>query len=124
MTITVTSNKETISAAVHLNATGTIVVAGNSSVSTIATGSEVVTGASITQVFAGCDGTGHVRISRGGQAVAIYDSTGWYDYAGSGMSLTINPTANLDVTFVGSANCYVFIELQKQGTFTSEYLVG
>jgi len=131
MTINITSNKKNLSAAVHLNANATIVVTGNSTaivanstISSIAISDENLTGATITQTFAGCDGTGHIRIERGGEVVAIYDSTGWYDYAGSGMSMNVNKTANVNVTFVGSSNCYVFFELQKEGTFTSEYLVG
>lgn len=122
MTTTVTSNKKNISAQVHLNATDTIVVAGNNSVSDIATGDEVLTGADITQVFAGCTSGGSVTITRGGNLVAAYDSTGWYDYAGCGMSLTVNNTDPLVVTITGT--CYAFIELKKRGGGTSQYLVG
>jgi hypothetical protein len=123
--ITITSNRRNASAVVHFDANASLIVTGNSSVAnTIATGDEVLTGASISQVFAGCDGTGYIRIARGGKTVAIYDSTGYYDYAGSGMALNINPAANVDVTFFGSANCYLMVELQKIGTFnTAPYLV-
>jgi hypothetical protein len=123
--ITITSNRKNASAVVHFDANASLVVSGNSSVAnTIAISDEVLTGASIAQVFAGCDGTGYIRIARGGKTVAIYDSTGYYDYAGNGMSLNVNPTANVDVTFIGSANSYLMVEFQKIGTFnTAPYLV-
>lgn len=124
MTVTVTANRKNKTAQVHLNATGTIVVAGNTSISTIATDDEVITGATIRQVFAGVGGGGHITISRGGAVVGVYDSTGWYDYAGAGMPLSVNRTANLDITFTGGADSYILLELTKEGTGSSEYLVG
>lgn len=122
MALTVTANRKNKTAQVHLNATGTIVVAGNNSVSTIATDDEVLTGATIRQVFAGCASGGSVVIARGGETVGVYDSTGWYDYAGAGMPLSVNRTANLDITITGTA--YILLELTKEGTGSSEYLVG
>jgi len=122
MTTTVTSNKRNISAQVHLNATDTIVVAGATGVSDIAIADEVLTGAYITQVFAGCTGGGSVTITRGGELIGAYDSTGWYDYAGCGMSLNINAADPVVVAITGT--CYAFIELKKKGAGTSEYLVG
>jgi hypothetical protein len=110
-----------MSATIHVNASNTIVVAGNSSISNIAVDNEILTGAAITQVFWGVDGNGHINVKRNGYTVAIYDSTGFYDYAGTGMSLTVNQASNIAVTFVGTANAYLFFEVQKIGDFTSEY---
>lgn len=125
MAVTITSNKKATSVTIHVNANATVVVAGNSAVSNIASPGETLTGAYICQAIAGNDGTGHIQVKRGGQIVAVYDSTGQYDYAGCGMALNVNQTANLDITFVGSANGYLMLELQKVGNFgTSEYLVG
>lgn len=112
----VLSNKPGTSAVVHLNSSNTIVVAGNSSVSDIAYGNEVLTGAYIAQVFQGAGAMGHIVISRGGEMVGVYDSTGWFDYAGAGMALTLNQESDITVDFVGTANAYVMIELQKVGT--------
>lgn len=115
MTVTVTSNKLGTSAQVHVNAAGSIVVAGNNTVSSIATGGEVLTGASITQVFYGSD-AGSIQIARGGATVAVLTGSGHADYAAAGLSIGVNQAANVDVSFVGTANGYVLIELQKIGT--------
>lgn len=124
MATTITVNRKNTSAVLHYNSSGNTIVAGNSSTSNIATGNEVITGATITQVYWGCDGNGHIQVKRAGNLVGVYDSTGYKDYAGCGMPLNVNPTANIEVSFVGSANAYLMIEVQKSGTFTSEYLVG
>jgi hypothetical protein len=60
-------------------------------------------------------------IKRGSDVAAVYDSTGYKDYAGCGMALTVGQTANLTVEFVGTANGYVLLEVQKVGTLPSEY---
>ena len=125
MAINVISNKKNTSAVLHINAGGTITVAGTAGSSTIATDDEVITGASIVQAFAGCDGNSYISVSRGGNVVAIYDSTGYYDYAGSGMSLTLNKADDIVIAFEGSGNCYLMLELQKEGTFNrTPYMVG
>lgn len=123
MTTTITSNKRATSVTIHFNANASLVIAGNTAVSNIALQGEILTGAYICQAIAGCDGTGHIQVSRGGELVAVYDSTGQYDYAGTGMALTVKSDANLEVTFVDSSNAYLMLELQKIGDFgQSDYL--
>lgn len=125
MAVTLTSNKKGTSVVVHVNANATIVVAGNSSVSNIASPGETLTGAYICQAIAGADPNGSIQISRGGSLVAVYDSTGQYDYAGTGMALNVNQAANLNISFVGSSNCYIMLELQKVGSFgQSDYFAA
>lgn len=125
MAVTVISNKPRTSAVFHVaEANATIVVAGNNSVSNVASAGEVLTGAYITQAVWGCDGTGYIVIKRGTTPVAVYDSTGQQEYAGTGMPITVGQSANLTVEFVGSSNCYVMFEVQKIGpglTANSEY---
>lgn len=130
MAVTITSNKKNTSATIHVSAanSGNIIVSGNSTTTNVgatatclAIGDEVLSGAYITQIFWGCDGNGHIQILRGATLVGVYDSTGYYDYAGNGMPLNVSPTANLVVNFVGSSNSYCLLEIQKQGTFISEY---
>jgi hypothetical protein len=87
----------------------------------VAIGDEIFSGAYITQAFFGTDGNGHIQVLRGSTLVATYDTSGQKDYAGCGMPLNINPTANLVINFVGTSNAYCMLELQKQGTFISEY---
>jgi hypothetical protein len=129
MAVTV-SNRKNTSFVLHVSAanSGNVVVSGNSTTTNvagtstcIATGDEVISGAYITQVVWGSDGAGSIQVLRGSTLVAVYDSTGQKDYAGCGIPLNVNPTANLVVNFVGSSNAYCILELQKLGT-TSEYL--
>jgi hypothetical protein len=123
MAVTITSNKKNTGVVIHVSAANaSLVIAGNNSVSNVATSDEVLTGAYITQIAWGCDGTGYIEIKRGTTLVGVYDSTGFVDYAGTGMPLSVNQTANLNVNFVTSSNGYVILELQKVGNFTSEYM--
>lgn len=121
MAVTITNNRKNTSACIHVSsANANIVVAGNNSISTIAKEDEIITGASITQVFWGCDPNGYINIKRGGVLVATYDSTSYYDYAGTGMSLSVNKEQPIVVEFMGSSNCYVFFEVQKHGQFNND----
>lgn len=125
MAYTILSNKKNSSATIHFNSNSSLVIAGNNSVSNVAVGTEILSGASITQIAWGCDGNGHIQVVRGANVVGIYDSTSYIDYAGNGMSLDLHPTANLVVNFIGSANCSCVIEIQKKIiSTTSEYLVN
>ena len=122
MTHTIVSNKKNTSVVIHFaSSNSNLIVAGNSSVSNVATSNEVLTGGYITQAVWGCDGIGHIQVFRGATLVAVYDSTGQHEYAGAGMPITVGQTANLDVKFVGSANSFVLLEVQKVGNLTSEY---
>lgn len=116
------SNRKNTSAVIHFaSSNASLVIAGNSSVSNVAISDEELTGAYITQAVWGCDGTGHIQVYRGASLVAVFDSTGQQEYAGTGMPITIGQTANLDVKFVGSANSTLLLEIQKVGNFESEY---
>ena len=124
MAVNVISNRKNTSVVLHVASanSGNLVVTGNSSVSNLAISDEVLTGAYITQVVWGCDGTGHIQVLRGANLVAVYDSTGQHEYAGTGMPINMYPAANLSINLVGSSNSFIAIELQKIGNFTSEYL--
>ena len=109
-------NRKNLSVTVHAAANLTLTIAGNSSVSNIATGDEVLTGASIKQVWWGSQtGAGYWNVSRGSNLVGCYDSTGWHDYAGNGNLLNKDSTGTLVLTLVGSANGFIMLELQKEG---------
>lgn len=117
----VTINRKNTSAVIHLTANSTITVAGNSSTSDIATSNEVLTGCTIVQAFCGAGDGGYWIVKRGANTALVLDSTGYYDFAGSGMSLTMDPGATIVATLNGSANGYLMLEVQKIGTFTSDY---
>lgn len=128
MAVSIISNKKNTAATIHVSAANTTIkVSGNSTTTNVdatstclAVGNEVLSGAYIAQAFWGVE-TGYIVLKRGTTPVAVYDSTGYKDYAGSGMALTVGQTANLTVEFVGTANGYVLLEVQKVGTFTSDY---
>ena len=124
MPASIISNKKNLSTVLHFNSNATLVIAGNNSVSNVAIGTEVLSGASITQIAWGCDGNGHIQVFRGANLQLVVDSTSYIDFAGNGMDLELWPTANLTVNFVGSANGYCVIELQKNvANTTSDYFV-
>jgi hypothetical protein len=128
MAVTISTRKNS-SFVLHVSQanSGPIVLVGNSTTTNVngtstcvAIQDEVFSGAYITQAFWGSD-AGSVQILRGSAVVATLDSTGQKDYAGCGMPLNVGQSANLTVNFVGTANGYCMLELQKVGTFTSEY---
>ena len=129
MAVTITSNKKNTAATIHVSAANTTIVVSGNSVTTnvdststcLALGNEVLSGAYIAQVFYGIDPAGYAVLKRGTAVVGVYDSTGYVDYAGCGMALTVGQAANLTVEFVGTANGYLLMEVQKVGTLPSEY---
>lgn len=122
MSYRILSNKENGAVTIHFNAANTMTIAGNTTNgSNVAKGSETLTGGYISQAFWGTDGSGTIQLRRGGTLVAIFDSTGYKDYAGSGMPLSANSDQTIAVTFVGSANAYLMLEVQKTGTIQGRY---
>lgn len=119
----VTINRKNTSAVIHLTANAVVNVAGNSTTSDIATDNEVLSGCTITQVFCGASSgaNSYWTIKRGANTVLVLDSTGYYDYAGAGMALNIDTGATLTANLVNGGDGYLLIEVQKIGTFTSEY---
>lgn len=126
MAVTIVSNRPRTSVVIHAaTANATLVIAGNNSVSNIASPGETLTGAYLTQAAWGCDPSGYIVIKRDDTPIAFYDSTGQHEYAGTGMPVNAGQNAaNLSIEFVGSANCFIVFELQKVGpglTSNSEY---
>ena len=116
------SNKKNLAVTVHVSASNsTLVIAGGTGTSNVAKGDEVLTGASITQLFWGTD-TGAIVVKRGANVVVTCTQSGHMDFAAAGMSLTKDMAANL-VVELPSANAFVLLEMQKVGTLTanSEY---
>jgi hypothetical protein len=124
MAVNIVANRPRTSAVFHVaTANATIVVAGNNAVSNVASSGETLTGAYITQSVWGCDPNGYIVIKRGTTPVAYYDSTGQHEYAGCGMPINVLQAANINIEFVGSANCFVMFEIQKVGP-VSDYNLG
>lgn len=113
MAVTIT-NRAGRSSTVHVSsANATVVVAGNTSASNLASNGETVLGGYIRQVAWGTD-AGSVQIKRGGNIVATLNNTGTMNLTELGLHLTVSAAANIDVQFVGSANGFVVMDIQKQ----------
>lgn len=76
---------------------GNIVIAGNNTVSNIALPGQVLVGASIRQFFASSPSgnSAYWEIKRDVNVVCTPDSTTFFDFAGVGMGMNIDSTANL-----------------------------
>ncbi len=114
------SNKLNSSVVVHTTANLTLTIAGNNSVSNIATGTEILTGASIKKLIYGSD-AGHWSVKRGANVVAILTGTGELNFSSLGTSINLDRTGTVVLTLNGSANGFCMVELSKEGTFTSTY---
>lgn len=112
-------NKTNGTVVVHATANLTLTIAGNNSVSNVAIGNEVLTGATIKQVWFGSPG--HWIIKRGSNTVGVYNNSGHVSYGASGTSINLDNAATLVVELVGTANGYIMVELQKLGTLPSSY---
>lgn len=122
MAYSVVSNRKNTSIVLHFTSNSTVLITGNSAVSNIALPGETLTGAYITQAIWGADGQGYITVKRGGNIVAVYDSTGQHEYAGTGMPINVGSTAaNMQVDFTSTG--FLLLELQKEGNLTanSEY---
>lgn len=115
-------NRSGTSAIVHVTANDTVVIAGNTSVSNIASSGEVLTGGSITQIWWGTasntTSVGYWEVKRGSNTVLVLTETGSEDFAGSGAALTADAAANVVITLNGSTKGYLMFEVQKQPTST------
>lgn len=106
-------NKKGLSAVIHLTANATINVSGNSTTSDICTGDEVITGASITQIWYGCGNGAYWEIKRGSNTVFYTDSTGYLDFAGNGVALNKDVAGTLVANLNSSQTGSIIIELTK-----------
>jgi len=110
-------NRSGSSAVVHVNANSTIVIAGTSAVSNVASVGETLTGAYITQVWWGAP-AGYWTIKRGSNTALVLSETGYLDFAGAGASLTIDASADIVANLVTSSTGFLMFEVQKTPTST------
>lgn len=129
MSFNIISNRKNTSVVLHFTGTAnsSVNITGNTLSSNIAVPGEEITGAYIAQAVWGCAPGAHISVRRGGNIVAVYDSSGQQDYAGCGIPINVFSTeANLQINFNGTTNAFLILELQKQGNLTanSEYFRG
>jgi hypothetical protein len=102
--------------ALHITANDTIVVAGNSSVSNIALTNEIIAAAHISQIWWGSSNSSYWTVKRGSNTVTVLSETGYLDFAGNGVGLQIDQTANLVITLTGSGVGFLALEGQKKAS--------
>lgn len=120
MAVNIFNNSKGKKVTVHVtNANGTIVIAGNNSVSNVAIGDEFVIGAIVNQLWYGCANGGYWILKRANSTtntvVGVYDSTGYCDYAGVGSPIPIRQNDDLVLELTNSASGYIMVELRKIG---------
>ncbi len=100
-------------AVIHAIATTTTIIAGNSSVSNVIAGGEtIVIGASIRKAIFSSNGSW--TIARGSNTVFTCVGTGVVDFAGSGILLTQDSTANVVLTLSASSVGGIVVEVAKE----------
>ena len=113
------NNKKNSSVALHMTAnSGTVVIAGNNTVSNIALPGENIVTAVINQIWAGSPSgaNSYWEIKRGANVVLVVDSSCWLDFSGNGRQLTLDGAADLTANLIGSTAGSLIIDLQKLGT--------
>jgi hypothetical protein len=110
------ANRKNQSVTVHITATGSFVVAGNNTVSNVATGDEIISGATIRRIWWGMD-TGTINVKRGSNNVLQLNQSGYMDFAGHGGPITLDVAATVAYTI--PTNGFIMIELGKIHSFMS-----
>jgi hypothetical protein len=105
-------------ALVRNTANQTYVVAGTSPTSNIASAGETVVGAGISQIW----WTGEWTVKRGANTILVLKDSGNWDLNGSGITLNEFPDATLVLEAANTGT--IIVELSKNSSFVSEYLVG
>ena len=110
------NNKAQQDVDVLVDTTETVVIAGNNTVSNIALPGEEITGAHIRQIVCMVANGAYFHVSRaGGEFIGAFDTTINMEYAGWGMPLNVAPTANLIVTYTGTAgDGSLYLKLRKE----------
>lgn len=111
-------NRKNHSVVLHFTTTsGNVIVAGNNTVSNIATGAEVVESASIAKITWGIGGNtaGYWTVARGGTTLLICAAPGGtYDLAALGAAVNANNTQNLVCTAnFGAGVGHIIVEMKK-----------
>lgn len=120
MASSILHNRKNLSVTIHATSNATFTIAGNNSVSNVAIGDEVLTGASIKQIWVGSSSSNgaYWQVKRNANTVVIMDSTSWFDFAGNGNMLNKDSSATLVLELHNAADDegFIMVELQKEGT--------
>ena len=94
----------------------TMTIVGNTAGgSNVASEGETVTGATITQVWAGSPSgnAAYWTLKRGANTIFVIDSTCYLDFRGNGVGITLDPGATLEANLNGSTAGTLLVEIRK-----------
>ena len=109
-------NKLNFGVVTHDVANATYTIAGNNSVSNVATGTEIISGVTIKRITWGSD-TGSWTVKRGSNTILVLSGTNEFNFSDGMSPINLYPAASLVFTLNGSANGFIMAYLQKRGTF-------
>lgn len=122
MAVTVLSNKKNSTVTLHINASNTMTIVGNTvNGSNVAIGDENITGATINKAVWGVADGGNIQVKRNTTIVAVYSGSGESNYTALASPITANSAETLAVTINGTANGYIILELNKLGVIEGQY---
>jgi hypothetical protein len=117
MAINYVKNQPNGSVIIHADATGSVILTGNSTVSNVALAGEYVIGSTIRQVWAGSVSPNIWTVTKGNSTVnstiLVLDSTGWYDFAGSGGSINIAEAGETLYLTLSGGTGYIMLDVKK-----------
>lgn len=118
MAVTITTTQGT-SVMVHSTESNSITITGNDSVSNIASTGEIVSGASIRQVWCGCGNDVYWVVERGNSSqnsvIVVVNGTSYIDFtAGGGVPKIEETGEDLYFTLNGTGDGFIQIQLAKQ----------
>jgi hypothetical protein len=107
------ANRKNSSVTLHAVSNVSITIVGNNSVSNVATGDEILSGATVRRIWWGTDGL--VSVLRGSNVVGRYTQSGYHDYVGHQGTINLDTAGSLVITM--STNSFVVVELGKIHSF-------
>lgn len=112
----VINNRKNSSAVLHVTSSNTFVIAGNNSVSNVATGDEIITGCNIRTAM----WSGSWTVARGSNTVLVLSNAGTLDFALNDMAIGTDSTANVVCTLTTGTG-FLMLKVGKQGGGSSPY---
>ena len=116
MAYRVFNNKRYGTATILFTSNDTVTVAGNTTSSNVAVSDEILTGATITQMWCGSPSgnAAYWTVKRGANTVFVADSTAYIDFRGNGSGLTLDEAGTLVANLVGATVGTLIIEIKKR----------
>lgn len=103
----------------HDVANVTYVVAGNNTVSNLASGIENVASASILSAHYGSSNNSYWVLKRGANVAGVFVNSGSVNFADRDISLSKDSAANIVLELVGTGVGFIMLEVRKSGYFPS-----